>query len=170
MKVIDSIMYLMTNRFPVMKQHWHPLSPFQSQSSTAAAAAATAAALANNKEKIKQWIREQAIKFCATYLGAGACGPGSNGSSSHPALSILNRLCDATQMLAASALSQVRGTTIWFKHVYLQTSKKLIQMDTSKRLKNTQWSKIYEDTWGALKLYYNAQELDLSVGVVLKSA
>lgn len=47
----------------------------------------------NNREKIKQWIKEQAQKFSSKYF------KNEFSSNSHPALSILNRLCHATEHL-----------------------------------------------------------------------
>ncbi|XP_070537941.1 E3 ubiquitin-protein ligase TRIP12-like isoform X2 [Ptychodera flava] len=51
-------------------------------------------AIANSKEKVKAWIKEQAKNFVAQYFGAEQRG------DSHPALNILHRLCSATEKLA----------------------------------------------------------------------
>ncbi|XP_077987999.1 E3 ubiquitin-protein ligase TRIP12-like isoform X2 [Glandiceps talaboti] len=59
--------------------------------STASMASQT---MANNKEKVKVWIKEQAQKFVAEYFGAEQRG------DSHPALNILHRLCTATEKLS----------------------------------------------------------------------
>ncbi|XP_064615750.1 E3 ubiquitin-protein ligase TRIP12-like [Liolophura sinensis] len=50
-------------------------------------------ALVNNKEKIKTWIKEQAIRFLEQYFSSETHG------SSHPALNVLNRLCAATEKI-----------------------------------------------------------------------
>ena len=47
------------------------------------------------REKIKSWIREQACRFVERYLGCEQV----NGSSSNPALNVLQRLCAATARL-----------------------------------------------------------------------
>lgn len=48
-----------------------------------------------NKEKVKTWIKEQAIRFLDQYFNSESQG------SSHPALNVLNRLCTATENLSA---------------------------------------------------------------------
>ncbi|XP_021365731.1 E3 ubiquitin-protein ligase TRIP12-like isoform X1 [Mizuhopecten yessoensis] len=48
-----------------------------------------------NKEKVKTWIKEQAIRFLDQYFNSESQG------SSHPALNVLNRLCSATENLSA---------------------------------------------------------------------
>ncbi|XP_060069438.1 E3 ubiquitin-protein ligase TRIP12-like [Ylistrum balloti] len=47
-----------------------------------------------NKEKVKTWIKEQAIRFLDQYFNSESQG------SSHPALNVLNRLCSATENLS----------------------------------------------------------------------
>ncbi|KAL5005223.1 hypothetical protein ScPMuIL_018679, partial [Solemya velum] len=49
--------------------------------------------ISTNKEKIKAWIKEQATKFLEQYFKSESHG------GSHPALSVLNRLCTATDNL-----------------------------------------------------------------------
>ncbi|XP_074658456.1 E3 ubiquitin-protein ligase TRIP12-like [Tubulanus polymorphus] len=46
-----------------------------------------------NREKIKAWIKEQALKFSEQFFTSDTSG------SSHPALGVLNRLCEATEKL-----------------------------------------------------------------------
>ncbi|XP_006820136.1 E3 ubiquitin-protein ligase TRIP12-like [Saccoglossus kowalevskii] len=59
--------------------------------STASMASQT---MANNKEKVKVWIKDQANKFVNQYFGVEQRG------DSHPALNILHRLCTATEKLS----------------------------------------------------------------------
>lgn len=47
----------------------------------------------NNKDKIKQWIKDQSKRFLEQYFSV------ENPTGSHPALSTLNRLCSATENL-----------------------------------------------------------------------
>ncbi|XP_064639626.1 E3 ubiquitin-protein ligase TRIP12-like isoform X2 [Lineus longissimus] len=50
--------------------------------------------ISGNKEKIKAWIKENAVKFSEQFFNT------DNHGGSHPALSVLNRLCEATEKLA----------------------------------------------------------------------
>ncbi|XP_052218873.1 E3 ubiquitin-protein ligase TRIP12-like isoform X2 [Dreissena polymorpha] len=50
--------------------------------------------ISNNKDKIKAWIKEQAVRFLEQYFSE------ETQSGSHPALSTLNKLCTATENLS----------------------------------------------------------------------
>ena len=83
------------------------------KSGKAAGSAAAAAAIASNKEEIKQWIRDEAQKFCKKYsCGVENQGIGNNKTrSSHPAHTTLNSLSDATQMLSATSQLKMSGNS-----------------------------------------------------------
>lgn len=65
--------------------------------------------LQNDKEKIRIWVKEQAAKLESRYFSV------ENNDSNHPALSVLNRLCLATQQLhdedsdVLQALTEIRS-------------------------------------------------------------
>lgn len=48
---------------------------------------------AGNKEKARQWVREQALRFVELYFENEASGP------PHPALTVLSRLTQAIEKL-----------------------------------------------------------------------
>ncbi|XP_052567078.1 E3 ubiquitin-protein ligase TRIP12 [Culex pipiens pallens] len=55
---------------------------------------------AGNREKARQWIRDQSITFVSRYSSdGGAAGAGGSAGSLHPACSILSRLTGAIQKL-----------------------------------------------------------------------
>ncbi|ELU17507.1 hypothetical protein CAPTEDRAFT_164474 [Capitella teleta] len=53
--------------------------------------------ISNNREKVKQWIRDQAMKFSSKYFKTEVEG------HEHPALDVLNRLCQASDALLATS-------------------------------------------------------------------
>jgi E3 ubiquitin-protein ligase TRIP12 len=74
---------------PMMTTHHHM--------STAPPTCPNANVVIDNREKIKQWISEQATKFSDKYYGTD-----SHGSGIHPAMNNLNQLCTALSSLTAS--------------------------------------------------------------------